>query len=196
MSLKSSRSKLLAACLIALSTAACKQTPDATGIRVFVDLDSLLATTQPVTRRSVNLNVPSQQSFPIGDTASEFTAAAWDNRAVALTNNLAEARVVLEQSGVAGLRRVRQETEAARQTTLNTLRTRIEVEERQQLALEEANFVTNAQKATFPEYISDGAIGLLQVAIATWGTTNLCAESGRDCPGCSAKRNTKTCDYS
>ncbi len=167
MSLKSSRSKLLAACLIALSTAACKQTPDAPSIRVFVDLDSLLATTQPVTRRSVNLNVPSQQSFPIGDTASEFTAAAWDNRAVALTNNLAEARVVLEQSGVAGLRRVRQETETARQTTLNTLRTRIEVEERQQLALEEANFVTNAQKATFPEYISDGAIGLLQVAIAS-----------------------------
>ena len=167
MSLKSSRSKLLAACLIALSTAACKQTPDAPSIRVFVDLDSLLATIQPVTRRSVNLNVPSQQSFPIGDTASEFTAAAWDNRAVALTNNLAEARVVLEQSGVAGLRRVRQETESARQTTLNTLRTRIEVEERQQLALEEANFVTNAQKATFPEYISDGAIGLLQVAIAS-----------------------------
>ena len=167
MSLKSSRSKLLAACLIALSTAACKQTPDAPSIRVFVDLDSLLATIQPVTRRSVNLNVPSQQSFAIGDTASEFTAAAWDNRAVALTNNLTEARVVLEQSGVAGLRRVRQETEAARQTTLNTLRTRIEVEERQQLALEEANFVTNAQKATFPEYISDGAIGLLQVAIAS-----------------------------
>ena len=167
MSLKSSRNKLLAACLIALSTAACKQTPDAPSIRVFVDLDSLLATIQPVTRRSVNLNVPSQQSFAIGDTASEFTAAAWDNRAVALTNNLAEARVVLEQSGVAGLRRVRQETETARQTTLNTLRTRIEVEERQQLALEEANFVTNAQKATFPEYISDGAIGLLQVAIAS-----------------------------
>ena len=36
-----------------------------------------------------------------------------------------------------------------------------------QLALEEANFVTNAQKATFQEYISDGAIGLLQVAIAS-----------------------------
>ena len=167
MSLKSSRSKLLAACLIALSTAACKQTPDATGIRVFVDLDSLLSTIQPVTRPAVTLSLPAQALFPPGDPVSEFTAEAWDNRAKTLTNDLTESRAVLEQSGVAGLRRVRQETETARQTTLNTLRTRIEVEERQQLALEEAEFVTKAQKAIFPDYISDGAIGLLQVAMAS-----------------------------
>jgi hypothetical protein len=167
MSLKFSRSKLLAACLIALSTAACKQTPDAPGIRVFVDLDSLLSTIQPVTRRAVNLSLPSQGPLPSADTVSVFTTESWDNRVNALTNDLAESRVVLEQSGVAGLRRVRQETETARQTTLNTLRTRIEVEERQQLALEEAEFVEKAQKTTFLEYISDGAIGLLQVAIAS-----------------------------
>jgi len=167
MSLKSSKSKLLAACLIALSTAACKQTPDAAGIRVFVDLDSLLATTQPVTRRTVNLNLPAQSTLLTGDIVSDFTSEAWDNRSKALTNNLSDARAVLEQSGVTGLRRVRQETETARQTTLETLRTRIEVEERQQLALEESEFVTKAQKATFPEYIADGAIGLLQVAIAS-----------------------------
>lgn len=167
MSLKSSRSKLLAACLIALSTAACKQTPDATGIRVFVDLDSLLSTVQPVTRRTVTLSLPAQAFFPPADPVSEFTAEAWDNHAKTLTKDLTESRVVLEQSGVAGLRRVRQETETARQTTLNTLRTRIEVEERQQLALEEAEFVTKAQKAIIPDYISDGAIGLLQVAMAS-----------------------------
>lgn len=167
MSLKSSRSKLLAACLIALSTAACKQTPDAPGIRVFVDLDSLLATIQPANKRAITLSFPSEHQISAGEPRSDFSPTDWDNRTSTLTKDLKVSHLLLEKSGVDGLRRVRQETETARQTTLNTLRTRIEVEERQQLALEEANFVTNAQKATFPEYISDGAIGLLQVAIAS-----------------------------
>jgi len=167
MSSKFSRSKLLAACLIALSTAACKQTPDAPGIRVFVDLDSLVKSIQPETKRSVTLSLSASLVTPIGEPLANFSPTAWDNRTAALTKDLAVSRVLLEKSGVDGLSRVRKEAETARQTTLNTLRTRIEVEERQQLALDEAEFVTNVQKATFPEYISDGAIGLLQVAIAS-----------------------------
>ena len=167
MSLKFSRSKLLAACILALSTAACKPTPDASGIRVFVDLESLLTTVQPAGNRSVTLSLPAPSTAKTGEALSPFSSTNWDNRSAALTNDLAVSRVVLEKSGVDGLSRVRQEAETARQTTLNTLRTRIEVEERQQLALEEAAFVTNAQTTTFPAYISDGAIGLLQVAIAS-----------------------------
>ena len=167
MSLKSSRSKLLAACLIALSTAACKQTPDAPGIRVFVDLDSLLATIQPANKRVITLSFPSEHQISAGEPRSDFSPTDWDNRTSTLTKDLKVSHLLLEKSGVDGLRRVRQETETARQTTLNTLRTRIEVEERQQLALEEADFVTKAQKAIFPDYISDGAIGLLQVAMAS-----------------------------
>lgn len=167
MSLKFSRSKLLAACLIALSTAACKPTPDAPGIRVFVDLDSLVKSIQPESKRSVTLSLPASPVSPIGEPLANFSPTDWDNRNAALTKDLAVSRVLLEKSGVDGLSRVRKEAETARQTTLNTLRTRIEVEERQQLALDEAEYVTNVQKATFPEYISDGAIGLLQVAIAS-----------------------------
>ncbi|MEY3601475.1 MAG: hypothetical protein RL169_719 [Armatimonadota bacterium] len=167
MFLKSSRSKLLAACVLALSTAACKPTPDASGIRVFVDLESLLTTVQPAGNRSVTLSLPAPSVVKPGEPLSAFSSTSWDNRASALAKDLAVSRVILEKSGVDGLSRVRQEAETARQTTLNTLRTRIEVEERQQLALEEAAFVTNAQTTTFPAYISDGAIGLLQVAIAS-----------------------------
>ena len=167
MFLKSSRSKLLGACILALSTAACKPTPDASGIRVFVDLESLLTTVQPAGNRSVTLNLPAPVTVKNQEALSAFSSASWDNRASALAKDLAVSRVILEKSGVDGLSRVRQEAETARQTTLNTLRTRIEVEERQQLALEEAAFVTNAQTMTFPAYISDGAIGLLQVAIAS-----------------------------
>jgi len=167
MSLKFSRSKLLAACLIALTTAACKSTPDASGIRVFVDLDRLVASLQPINERDVTLKLPAQTATPFGEPLSSFSPTDWDNRSSALGKDLDKSRVLLEKSGVDGLRRVRQEAETARQTTLNTLRTRIEVEERQQLALEEAEYVTNVQKAVFPEYISDGAIGLLQVAIAS-----------------------------
>lgn len=167
MFLKSSRSKLLAACILALSSAACKPTPDASGIRVFVDLESLLTTVQPAGNRSVTLSLPAPSMAKTGEALFPFSSTNWDNRTAALTNDLAVSRVVLEKSGVDGLSRVRQEAETARQTTLNTLRTRIEVEERQQLALEEAAFVTNAQTTTFPAYISDGAIGLLQVAIAS-----------------------------
>lgn len=167
MSLKFSRSKLLAACLIALSTAACQSTPDASGIRVFVDLDSLVTTVQPTNKRAVTLSFPAEQRISAGEPRADFSPTDWDNRTSALNKDLEVSRVLLEKSGVDGLRRVRQEAETARETTLNTLRTRIEVEERQQLALEEAEYVTNVQKATFPEYISDGAIGLLQVAIAS-----------------------------
>lgn len=167
MFLKSSRSKLLAACVLALSTAACKPTPDASGIRVFVDLESLLTTVQPAGNRSVTLSLRASSVAKPGEPLYAFSSTSWDNRASALAKDLAVSRVILEKSGVDGLSRVRQEAETARQTTLNTLRTRIEVEERQQLALEEAAFVTNAQTTTFPAYISDGAIGLLQVAIAS-----------------------------
>ena len=167
MFLKSSRSKLLAACVLALSTAACKPTPDASGIRVFVDLESLLTTVQPAGNRSVTLSLRASSVAKPGEPLYAFSSTSWDNRASALAKDLAVSRVILEKSGVDGLSRVRQEAETARQTTLNTLRTRIEVEERQQLALEEAAFVTNAQTMTFPAYISDGAIGLLQVAIAS-----------------------------
>ena len=167
MFLKSSRSKLLAACVLALSTAACKPTPDASGIRVFVDLERLLTTVQPAGNRSVTLSLPASSVVKPGEPLYAFSSTSWDNRASALAKDLAVSRVILEKSGVDGLSRVRQEAETARQTTLNTLRTRIEVEERQQLALEEAAFVTNAQTTTFPAYISDGAIGLLQVAIAS-----------------------------
>ena len=167
MSLKFSRSKLLAACLIALSTAACKPTPDALGIRVFVDLDSLVKSIQPESKRSVTLSLPGSPVSPTGEPLANFSPTEWDNRTAALTKDLAVSRVLLEKSGVDGLSRVRKEAETARQTTLNTLRTRIEVEERQQLALDEAEYVTNVQKATFPEYISDGAISLLEVAIAS-----------------------------
>lgn len=167
MFLKSSRSKLLAACVYALSAAACKPTPDASGIRVFVDLDSLLTAVSPAGNRSVTLSLPSPATVKPGEPLSAFSSTSWDNRSSTLANDLAVSRVILEKSGVDGLSRVRQEAETARQTTLNTLRTRIEVEERQQLALEEAAFVTNAQTTTLPTYISDGAIGLLQVAIAS-----------------------------
>ena len=167
MFLKSSRSKLLAACVLALPTAACKPTPDASGIRVFVDLESLLTTVQPAGNRSVRLSLRASSVVKPGEPVYAFSSTSWDNRASALAKDLAVSRVILEKSGVDGLSRVRQEAETARQTTLNTLRTRIEVEERQQLALEEAAFVTNAQTTTFPAYISDGAIGLLQVAIAS-----------------------------
>lgn len=167
MFLKSSRSKLLAACVLALSTAACKPTPDASGIRVFVDLESLLTTVQPAGNRSVTLSLRASSVVKPGEPLYAFSSTSWDNRASALAKDLAVSRVILEKSGVDGLSRVRQEAETARQTTLNTLRTRIEVEERQQLALEEAAFVTNAQTTSFPAYISDGAIGLLQVAIAS-----------------------------
>ncbi len=167
MFLKSYKSKLLAACICALSAAACKSTPDASGIRVFVDLDSLLSTLQPAVNRSVTLSLPPSGKVKHEDTLSAISSTSWDNRTSALAKELAASRVILEKSGVDGLSRVRQEAETARQTTLQTLRTRIEVEERQQLALEEAAFVTKAQTTTIPAYISDGAIGLLQVAIAS-----------------------------
>lgn len=161
------RSKSLVACLITLTAAACTKTPDANGIRVFVDLDSVLASVQPATTRAVTLTMPHHGRIKTGSQGADFTPTEWDNRAKTLADDLAKERVILEKSGVDGLGRVRQEAETARQTSLNTLRTRIEVEERQQLALEEAEFVTKSQKMVFPEYISDGAIGLLQIAIAS-----------------------------
>lgn len=167
MYLKISRSKLVAACFLALATAACKPTPDASGIRVFVDLEALLTSAQPVGNRTVTLSLSAPRTVNLGEPMSAFSSTSWDNRAAALAKDLAVSRVILEKSGVDGLSRVRQEADTARQTTLNTLRTRIEVEERQQLALEEAAFVTKSQTTTHPTYTSDGAIGLLQVAIAS-----------------------------
>ncbi|MFM7186282.1 MAG: hypothetical protein ACKO14_00540 [Armatimonadota bacterium] len=164
---KSSKSKLLAACILALSTAACKPTPDASGIRVFVDLESLVKSVQPADNRTVTLRLPAPGVIKSDEPLSALSATTWDNRAAALAKDLGVARVVLEKSGVDGLSRVRKEAETARQTTLNALRTTIEVEERQQLALEEAAIVTKSQTTTIPPYISDGAIGLLQVAIAS-----------------------------